>query len=207
DLDDDDKDKKKEVPPPDYSKVKNKLDLAKVELIYTLEQLDDEFEFNVVVYDTKHDYLISGMEKLYKATSSTKKKFIAEIKKLQTAGATNIHGSLVRAFKTNRGAMTKGDPSLAKEGFDSGAETIFFLTDGAACFCDESTAQDASGMGNGPFASGEKLFPDIVRINTFRKVVINTVGIGPHDRGLLSALAGSSGGIYKDLSGNGGEIR
>jgi hypothetical protein len=41
---------------------------------------------------------------------------------------------------------------------------------------------------------------DIRRMNVFRKCVINTVGIGPHDGRLIQALAEMSGGEYVDRS-------
>lgn len=204
----------KEPPPPDYSKVKIKLDLAKVELCHTLTYLPEDYEFNVVIYSTNHDYLINSIKGYVKATEANKKKFIAEIQKLTAEGATNIHGAVTRAFcVTAKGQVDKkSDPGLDPEVFRSGAETIFFLTDGFATHSDYGLGS-SSGRGSSPAPDGadpfgqgqnENMIMDFSRINTFRKSIINTVGIGPHDQGLLRAMADMSGGVYKDLTGAAG---
>lgn len=74
-------------------------------------------------------------------------------------------------------------------------------TDGAPTWSDDSKGQDASGMGDGKFVNPQAIVDDIARVNTFRKMVIHTVGIGIHDSGLLSYLAATNGGTYTDLSG------
>jgi hypothetical protein len=87
----------------------------------------------------------------------------------------------------------------------TGADTIIFLTDGWASWDDFSTTRvkdkrnnvDAS-VGDGPFIYGEDIWPDILRQNIFRKVVISTVGIGNHDTELLKKLARETGGQYVD---------
>jgi hypothetical protein len=93
-----------------------------------------------------------------------------------------------------------------------GAETIFFLTDGSPTVSDDSSdigevgRPDKNGqvkkmVGNGKMCVPENIVAEIKRVNTFRKCVIHTVGIGPHDSRLMGELARISGGTYTDRTG------
>jgi len=206
---DGEKEEKKDPPPPDYSKVKTKLDLAKVELIYTLEQLDETYEFTVVTYSTTHDYLIPAKKGFVKATEANKKQFIEKVKALAPTGATNIHGALMRGFRTSTSGPIKGDPATDSAVMLGGVDTIFFLTDGHPNVCDEMVVNDSRQAGVPPperhkFSFPEGILADVRRVNTFRKVVIHTVGIGPHAGQLLRDISASSGGSYRDMSGASG---
>lgn len=201
-----DGEEKKEVPPPDYSKVKTKLDLAKVELIYTLEQLDDSYDVTVITYHTTHDYLIPSKKGFLKANEANKKLMIEAVKKLAPAGATNIHGAMMRGFRTGTKGQIKGDPATDSGIMLDGVDTIFFLTDGHPNVSDAMVTQDSRRQGvpapeRDFYSKPEGVLADVRRVNTFRKVVIHTVGIGPHAGGLLRALSESSGGTYRDMTG------
>ena len=104
---------------------------------------------------------------------------------------------------------SKGDaatePSVDPDCVLTGADCIVFLTDGWASWDDQSQGKTtdkrnnvANSIGDGPFIYGEDIWPDILRHNIFRKVVINTVGIGNHDKDLLKKLAKETGGQYID---------
>jgi Mg-chelatase subunit ChlD len=197
----------KEPPaPPDYSKVQTRMDLAKVELIYTLEQLDENYEFNIIYYATEHDYLINSRKAFYKATDANKKAFIDKVRELPVAGATNIHGAMMRAFRTSTRGEIRGDPALDPAVLANGADTIFFLTDGIANWSDTSSAGDARTGGQptrDKYTESRNIADDVRRVNTFRRTVIHTVGIGTHDGALMRTLADQSGGTYKDMTGVG----
>jgi hypothetical protein len=199
------KDEKKEVPPPDYSKVKTKLDLAKVELIYTLEQLDPTFSVNIIVYNTTHDYISPQIKGFVPADEANIKLLKEKVQLLAATGATNIHGALMRSFRTTTSGAIKGDPALDPDALMNGADTLFFLTDGTPTISDAGLKGVNSGVPNAQasdkYVQGPVILADARRVNTFRKVVINTVGIGPHAADLLRGLAKSSGGTYKDMSG------
>ncbi|NUO16740.1 MAG: hypothetical protein HUU03_09895 [Planctomycetaceae bacterium] len=209
------KDEKPEPDPPDYSKVKTKLDLAKVELIYTLKQLDREFLFNVVIYDTQHGLLIQGVKNLVPATDENKNRFIKAVEALNWRQLTNIHGGLMDSFSiTERGFhdWKKMDPAWHDECMQLGVETVYFLTDGFPTVSDDSSDINDVGkigpngpigpaVGNGKMCKPQNIVNEIKRVNTFRKAVIHTVGIGPHDGGLLRALSELSGGTYVDRTG------
>jgi hypothetical protein len=207
-------DKKKEIPPPDYSKVKTKLDLAKVELIYTLTYLPDDYCFNILIYHTPHSMIDNGSAEFVQATDANKKKFIKKVEGLNWALLTNIHGALNRSFCVNakktldpmKIGKNTNNPAWDPDCLKTGATTIFFLTDGSPTISDDSTDIGVTGtangnpVGNGRMCQPQNIVDDIARLNVFRKCVINTVGIGPHAQNLLQALARMSGGEYIDRS-------
>ena len=90
------------------------------------------------------------------------------------------------------------DSNLVK----SGADTIFFLTDGSPTW---SHTMKGAGVGTHIFTNGTKSYldeicGDFLKQNAIRKVKVHTIGIGPHDRDLLGRLAKENRGVYKDLS-------
>ncbi|MCB9934080.1 MAG: HEAT repeat domain-containing protein [Planctomycetes bacterium] len=213
--DSDEEEKKPVIPPPDYSKVKSKLDLAKVELIHTLRHLPDDYWFNIVIYHTAHDMIDGSNKEFVQASEANKAKFIKKVEGLNWASLTNIHGALTRSFCVNKKktldpmkiGKNTNNPAWDPECLRTGATTIFFLTDGTPTISDDCTDTGQVGrqggpmIGNGRFCQTNNIALDIKRLNVFRKAVINTVGIGPHDGTLLGALAQMSGGEYIDRSG------
>jgi hypothetical protein len=204
---------KKEIPPPDYSKVQTKLDLAKVELIHTLTHLPDDYWFNIVIYHTPHMMIDSKNDEFVRATDANKRAFIKKVEALNWAELTNIYGALKRGFCVNMkdtidpdkiGKRGTNDPAWDPECLKTGATTMFFLTDGSPTVTDDTIGEVRSGrlaQGAARYCQPQNIVDDVRRLNVFRKVVINTVGIGPHMGNLLSALAQMSGGEYIDRSG------
>lgn len=199
-----------EIPKPDYSRVKSKLDLAKVELIHCLKYLPEDYKFNVVIYDTGHSLLDASVKNLVPATQVNKDKAIKKVQALTPMALTNIHGGLTRAFCINEKGMIdqkKLNPGWDPDCMATGATTIFFLTDGSPTASDDTTnigEPDPNGRqvpANGRMVKPENIVQDVRRMNTFRKVVINTIGIGPHYGPLMAELARISGGEYVDRSG------
>lgn len=187
---------------PNYKNVKTKLDLAKVELNWTLSKLPEEMLFNIVVYETKHRLIEEITEGMVQATDANKQRFSALVLGLKANGGTNIHGSLTRALRMTRKKPIEGDPALDKRAMLEGADTIFFLTDGRPSWSDDSTGNGEihpkwGAIGNGKFCRPEMILADISRVNTFRKVVIHTIGIGEdHDKELMEKLALQNHGSY-----------
>ena len=54
---------------PDYSQVKTKLDLAKTELLWTLQHLPEDYYFNVIIYSTEHKLLVEDEPNLVVAVA------------------------------------------------------------------------------------------------------------------------------------------
>lgn len=189
---------------PDYSKVKTKLDLAKVELIWSLENLPEHFHFNIVTYESKHQFIDEATTELIQATPANKAKMIAAVNALKAEGGTNIHGSLKRCFATVRKGKVKDDPSLDRVAMLEGVDTIFFLTDGTPSWCDESTQVAIihpkwGGIGDGKFCNGDNILADISRMNTFRKIVIHAISVGADaDKKLMKNLAEQNHGKHVD---------
>ncbi|MCB9893957.1 MAG: hypothetical protein H6839_05905 [Planctomycetes bacterium] len=209
--DKDDDNKAEEVEKPDYSGVVTKLDLAKVELIFTLNHLPEDYSFNIVTYGSTHSMLIQSRNEFVQATEKNKQTFIKKVEQLAVMGATNIHGALNRAFCINEKKTLdpadmmngKADPASDLNCLLSGATTIFFLTDGSPNVSDEKNPPDrvADPTARARFTITENIIAEVRRLNLFRRAVIHTVGIGPHPKPLLQGLANATGGKYIDRSG------
>jgi hypothetical protein len=132
-------------------------------------------------------------------------KWAAKARQLGVDRLTNIHGALMKGMRINAKNQDAAEPSVDRDCVLTGADSIIFLTDGWASWSDQSVNQSVKdprggkGMiGDGPFIMGEDIWPEIVRQNIFRKVIIHTVGIGNHDFRLLRELAKHTGGPYVD---------
>lgn len=194
-----------EIKRPEYKLIETKIELAKAELIYSIQQLDSSYYFNVVLYNKEHSFLFEDESEFYKADKSNRNRFIEAVKELEPVSVTNIHGALLRAFRTTEDGYLEeddGDPGLNEDALEKGADTIFFLTDGWPTWSDDSTEwSKSSNSGEGAFVNGEMITADIWRTNVFRRVVIHTVGIGNHDKDLLKDLSGQNHGKYRDMKG------
>lgn len=187
---------------PDYTHVKTKLDLAKVELIWSLNNLPENIFFNIIVYETKHRLIDDKVEGLVPAKPDNKLKFANLVRALRPNGGTNIHGSLMRGMRMTKKKPIEGDPALEKKLMLEGVDTIFFLTDGTPSWCDESTEMAEihpkwGSIGNGKFCKPAAILADIARVNTFRKVVIHAIAVGKDaDHEMMKALAEQNHGQY-----------
>lgn len=187
---------------PDYSHVKTKLDLAKVELLWTLQHLPEDYYFNIVVYASEHRLIDEEETELIQATEENKRKMSTAVIGLKANGGTNIHGSLKRSFGVLRKGKLKDDPALDPKAMLEGADTIFFLTDGFPSWSDDSTGEGHvhpkwGSIGNGRYVEEHAILGDIARINTFRKVVIHAIAVGKdaaHE--LMEKLAEQNHGKY-----------
>ena len=172
---------------------------SREELARSILALDKEIYFAVITYSKKVQFRTTGW---VEATEWAKKEWAAEARKLKPENTTNIHGALTRAFKVNEKGNEAAHPAVDKNCMLSGAHTVVFLTDGWPSWSDDSdgivTHKLRGRIGDGRFVKTPEIIADIKRLNIFRKVVINTVGIGNHDKSLLRALATDSGGHYTD---------
>jgi hypothetical protein len=168
--------------------------------------------FNIVLYHTPHMFLDNSSKELVKATKANKAKFIKKVQDLAPLELTNIYGGLVRSYCMNEKKtldpmkinQRENNPAWDPECLKTGATTIFFLTDGSPTVTDDSIAEVRGGrmaQGEARYCRAQTIVDDIRRLNVFRKVVINTIGIGPHDGRLMAALAQMTGGEYIDRSG------
>ncbi|MDP7035375.1 MAG: HEAT repeat domain-containing protein [Planctomycetota bacterium] len=186
----------------DWSQIKTKFDLAKAQLIKAIKALKSDQYFNIVYYETN----ISSWKKgLQRATPGNKAAAIKSIEKLVSTGTTNIHGAFEKAFFISTGAGGKGkNPNdnatiVAKE-MRGGVDTIFFLTDGYPTSGPSIKGVESGrrvGNNMAPNAGySALLLEEITRWNKDRRIKINTIGIGDHDKGLMNQLARRNFGVY-----------
>lgn len=187
-----------------WKDIATKMDLAREELARAVKDFAGDRSFAIITYSTEHKLFTEGW---VKATQDNCNKWSRKVnEELTTENMTNIHGGLMRALRMNsKGDSDTEHPSVDPDCVINGADCIVFLTDGWASWDDQSQSRTKDkrnnvddSVGDGPFIYGEDIWPDILRHNIFRKVVINTVGIGNHDKDLLKNLANRTGGTYVD---------
>lgn len=193
---------------PDYSGCKTRLDLAKTELLWTLAHLTDDYWFNIVTYSKEHQLIDKETPGFVKANKENKLKFSNLVRALKANGGTNIHGGLLDSFRVIEKGMAEDNPAYDAKALEKGADTIFFLTDGHPSWSDDSEGKpmdvrDGQAYGTGDMAQAANISKWFVLTNRFRKVIVNTVGIGDHARELLQELAKASFGVYIDRTGTG----
>jgi hypothetical protein len=212
---------RKKLPDIDWDKLPARptpLDIAKAELARAIDQLRPDKGadgkplkrsskyapqaryFAIITYSTEVEWFSNGWVEAADKNCNT---WMTKVEELEPAHTTNIHGGLVSAFGLSDARMGTLDSELSEDCLLTGAHTIVFLTDGYPSWSDDSTspsAKDEFGnpVGDGEYVKRDKLVELATRLNRFRKVRINTVGIGNHDKKLMSALAEQSGGNYED---------
>ncbi|MCA8937907.1 MAG: hypothetical protein KDB68_17100 [Planctomycetes bacterium] len=187
-----------------WKEIDTKIALAREELSRAIRTFAGDRKFAIVTYSTEVNVITDGW---IDATPGNCEKWADKAKELEPDAMTNIHGGLLRALKISDRGIDSDSPAVDPNTVLTGADTIVFLTDGWASWDDQSTTRvkdkrnnvDGS-VGDGPFIYGENIWPDILRQNLFRKVIISTVGIGNHDKELLKNLAKKTGGTYVDWS-------
>jgi len=199
------------------------MDLAKAELRHSINQLrpdkneegekkgskgsknDEEMrQFAVLTYSREIQDFSGGW---IEATDKNCNLWMDNIYDLETESLTNIHGALIEAFQLNDSGKKPSEREIPvdKNCVLTGAHTIVFLTDGYPTWSMDSTAQTGTDewgrenqIGDGDYVKRDKLIELERTFNRFRKVVINTVGIGIHDKELMKAFAKNTGGGYTD---------
>lgn len=185
-----------------WKDIETKMDLAREELSRAIKTFVGDREFCIITYSTEVTNITGGW---IAASQANCDKWSREVKELEPEALTNIHGGLMKALRVSKKGDTAKEPSVDTDCVMTGADTILFLTDGWASWDDYSTNRIKdkrnnvdNSVGDGPYIYGEDIWPDILRQNIFRKVVISTVGIGNHDTELLKKLAKETGGQYVD---------
>lgn len=192
---------------PDYAGVTTRLELAKTELIWTLAHLPDDYYFNIITYSKDHQLLDKTVSGFVKASKDNRTKFGNLVRALKAEGGTNIHGGLLDSFRLIEKGMAEENPAYDAKALINGADTIFFLTDGHPSWSDDTTEtevrRDGQTYGTGKMVDPKNILKWAALTNRFRKVVINTIGIGDHAKELLEELAKLTFGVYIDRTGLG----
>ncbi|MCA8918294.1 MAG: VWA domain-containing protein [Planctomycetes bacterium] len=197
------------------------MDVAKAELVYSINKLrpdaptdgkkkgtrrvkdDPEARtFAILTYSSEIEVVTKGW---VEATDKNCDAWMTKVDEFETQNLTNIDGALRLAFKLSDKGVDSDEPALDKECVLSGAHTIVFLTDGYPTWSNDSENQNQpdrwkreNQVGDGEYVKAEKLIELLLHLNRFRKVVVNTVGIGNHDKDLMKAFAKHTGGGYTD---------
>ncbi|MBK9976261.1 MAG: VWA domain-containing protein [Planctomycetes bacterium] len=156
--------------------------------------------FAIVTYSSESRLITPGWVEATKDNCDT---WMKKARSLETETTTNIHAGLLQAFSISGRSNVTLNPELDVDCVLTGAHTIVFLTDGYATWSNDSRVRDqkdefGNPTGDGQYVKRDKLAELARYINRFRKVVINTVGIGIHDKVLMAAFAKDSGGAYTD---------
>lgn len=202
----------------DWTKVKTRFDGARELLKLALRRLTPEQQFTIVLFGNKAEHLTATPQ----LVAATPKAIAAACRDLDAIrpgpnhkdrpygtlrGQTNLHGGLLRAFRTGEAKSTDPKARSDVRAFEYGVDTIFVLSDGAPN-ADDWDAVDANESGRagdpeagtsyryegdvvypGPFAYGFGLLEDLRRLNLLRRCAIHTVGIGEADYDLLQRIA------------------
>ncbi len=112
---------------------------------------------------------------MIKATPKARASAANFIENLDVIGKTNSFAALELAFNLS-------GPGKSARDYRSGADTIFFLTDGAPS--------------TGKYINTEDILAEIARMNKVRRIKINVIGLNVNVP-FLRNLAKQNGGIYK----------
>lgn len=177
-----------------------KMEVVKFELARTLENLDDTVFFNVISFATNvKPWKKQGLVQANILNRKAAAKWVRGLKPIggasqnlkKKAGLAMSAGGALGKTNTYEALLTALDAKAAQAGYDtslgSPVDTIFFLSDG------DPTA--------GPITEIDRILAEVRRVNTLRKISINTISIGKNDRGriLMQQLARENNGTFLDL--------
>lgn len=229
-----------------WDKIKTRYDLAREYLKRAIRGLDEDTAFVVVWFKNRAEYL-DGFSGMHFATDTMKKQAITAIDKASppedpNKGFTNVHGGYLLAFralapdekkadkakkKNEGGGVIEGNEDKDESVFERGADTIFFLSDGAPSWdnydkVDSRDPEDNAGNPEtgqrsqntpnlhfmGPYGRGDNvlwLVRDIQRMNLLRKAELHCVGVGEARADLLNMISQVGLGKTKILGGQQGQ--
>jgi hypothetical protein len=174
-----------------------KLDIVKDELCRTVDALEPEVRFDILTFATDVKFWKGTLIGANLVNKAAAKDFISHLKPIGGAsqnfkaraglggsaglagGKTNTYAALMAAF----------DASNPSSGYDkrytSDIDTMFFLSDGVPS--------------TGEYVEKDDILAEVRRVNSLRKIVINTISIGEMDHALMEQLATQNGGTAIDL--------
>lgn len=209
----DDKDKRR---PLDWSKINCKLDLAREEMIRSLEVMDPErTRFTIVSFA---DVMTVWKQELVPTDAKNIEDAAGWLRALKGTNRTNVYGALDATFdlceKLAGVEVDKRKGDKPKDGKvvtgphkdDSLPDTIFMYTDGFAT----TGKYGGDDKGWAKYSQEEKtrmytaimahMLDEVVERNRVSRLTVNTVGVGnPQDNTNLGALARRCGGKYVSI--------
>jgi HEAT repeat protein len=181
-----------------------KLDIVKDELARTIQGLGPEVHFNLVTFATDVKPWKSGLVQANIVNKDAAVKYVQSLKAIggasqafnqrsgltgtagNSSGKTNTYAALMSALESG-GGSAKPSPSTGgyDKNYDAPVDTIYFLSDGVPS--------------TGEYVEKDDILSEVRRVNTLRKIVLNTVAIGEMDHALMVELAQQNNGTFVDL--------
>ena len=183
-----------------------KMEIVKDELTRTIDALGPEVRFNILTFATEVKQWKSSLVPANLVNKAGAVKYISDLKPIGGAsqgfnaraglsgaagmagGKTNTYGALMTALDgTAAGAGPRGATTGADydKSYASPIDTIYFLSDGVPS--------------TGEYVEREEILAEVRRVNSLRKIVINTIAIGDMDHALMKMLAAQNYGSFVDL--------
>ena len=211
-----------------WDTIKTRFDAAREALILSLESLGPNMDYVVITFGTDAEVLGQGLATATDSNRRKTVAALRRMRTLpgdakrphgRLQGYTNLHGALLDAYQvTDQGPMVTNE-HVDPRGFVQGVDTIFVLSDGAPSWddfdcvdvndLDMTSGDPESGHQGkkvptlnfyGPYIFPRHLLRDLVRLNMFRRVEVNCIGIGEANASLLEGMAKIGGGEFRSIS-------
>ncbi len=175
-----------------------KMEIAKSELVQTINNYEGRIRLNIIAYHTEVDF---WKKKLTEMTEGNKRSAIGYIQKQKprgvrqnnnrrsARGGTSMEEGRTNTYDALKAALRVSGTGTYDKHYDTAVDTIFLLSDGMP------TA--------GELTKPTDILEEMQRLNKLRRVVIHTINFGKDPAGgrFLEALALQNGGKYVDLVG------
>lgn len=207
----------------EWDKVKTRLDLARVELIRSINALPDDAMFNIIAFS---DNMKSWQDTIVEADKKNKKSAIDWAKSLTYGKQTNIYGALDKAIRMAELAMqdsqaedagknkrkrrkrrTGKDDEPEKDSVENDVpDTIFFLTDGFATtgkyYWDQNDKMKSEDELKKDYYDKMKIMvKELETRNWIASMTIHTVAISKEaDSITLEDISEATGGVMKKVA-------
>jgi len=174
-----------------------KIEIVKDELCRTVDNLEPNVRFDILTFATDWKFWKGALIAANIVNKSAAREFIQRLQPIGGAsqnykaksglsgsaglagGKTNTYGALMAAF--DAGNQSAGYDKR----YSADVDTMFFLSDGVPS--------------TGDYVEKDDILAEIRRVNSLRKIVINTISIGEMDHALMTQLAEQNGGTFFDL--------
>jgi hypothetical protein len=174
-----------------------KLDIVKDELCRTVDALEPEVRFDILTFATDVKFWKGTLIGANLVNKSAAKDFISRLKPIGGAsqnfkaraglgGSAGLAGGKTNTYAALMAAFDASNPSAGYDKrYTSDIDTMFFVSDGVPS--------------TGDYVERDDILAEVRRVNSLRKIVINTISIGEMDHALMEQLAGQNGGTATDL--------
>jgi hypothetical protein len=174
-----------------------KLDIVKDELCRTVDALEPEVRFDLLTFATDIKFWKGTLIAANVVNKAAAKDYIQRLKAIGGAsqnykaraglgGSAGLAGGKTNTYAALMAAFDAGNPSAGYDKrYTSDIDTMFFLSDGVPS--------------TGDYVEKDDILAEVRRVNSLRKIVLNTISIGEMDHALMEQLATQNGGTFADL--------